>query len=110
MTTATTERQPLGIGPSDLLEYLRLLRDEALDQAAAAERTEKYVAKIAASDWQFASDAPAYLAAVDGQVARALRVCPGGEDYSGDFGFMIEAVQDAIDVLKFAIERTDDAR
>jgi hypothetical protein len=109
VTTATTERR-LGIGPDDLLEYLRLLRDDALDLAAAEERAAKHAEKIATSDWQFAPDAPAYAAAVEGQINRALRVVPGGDDHPAAGSFLVEAVQDAIDVLEFAIERSDDAR
>ena len=106
MTTATNTAK-LGIGPADLREELALLRDHALDAAQAERLIEKKAAKIAASDWEFAPDAPAYLAAVEGVVNRALR-CATGED-GGSAQVLVEAVQDAIDVLTFAMER-DDAR
>lgn len=108
MTTATDTAR-LGIGPAELREELALLRDLALDYARVERLIEEKAAKIEASDWPFAEDAPAYIAAVEGQVNRALRLCPGGDEHSGVSAHMVEAIQDAIDVLEFAMER-DDAR
>ncbi len=103
MTTATK----LGIGPAELHEELALLRDLALDYARLERLIEQKAEKIEHSDWPFAPDAPAYMAAIEGQINRALR-CATGED-GGSAGALVEAVQDAIDVLEFAIERSGDA-
>jgi len=59
------------------------------------------------SDWEFAADAPRYLRAVEGQVGAALLAAKGGCE--GDAFDLCQRIEEAIDVLKFALERDDRA-
>ena len=105
MTTATVPMKA-----AQLAAELESLLGIAAEYAGLEDRLERKARKIESSDWQFADDAPShYLTAVEAQVSRALAASTGESGSVLDALDVCQHIQDALDVLKFAMER-DDAR
>jgi hypothetical protein len=103
MTTATK------LTPAEVKTRLEELLSATAEYAAAEAKMQRLAAQLATreDDWIFGVER--FGAAVDGQIRAALHDVQHPEEMR-DALALCQVVQDAVDVLKFAIERGDDAR
>ena len=94
MTTATATAPWTS---AELLYELEALLRVATQYAALEDRLERRARAVFESEWQFSDQPLALMAAVEAQIGRAIGAS------------LCASIQDAIDVLTFALERSDDA-
>ncbi len=102
MTTATK------LTPADVKTRLEEILSTAVDYAAAEDKMQRLARTLEVSEDDWVMGVDRFGAAVDGQIRAALHDVQHPEEMS-DALHICQALQDAIDVLKFAIERSDDA-
>jgi hypothetical protein len=100
MTTATK------LTPAETRDRLQELLKVATEYAAAELRMNRLAVELKQHEDEWTDDLEQFESAVNGEIMAALS---WGED-DRDGPTICQDIQDAIDVLKFAIERSDDAR
>jgi hypothetical protein len=93
---------------ADVKARLEELLSAATEYAAAEAKMQRLAEKFAAREDDWSLEVDRFGAAVDGQILAALHDVRHPEEMT-DALHLCQTVQDAIDVLKFAIERSDDA-
>ena len=102
MTTATTTPTP-----AEIRDRLQELLKAAVETAAAESRIERLAADVEKHEDDWTEDRPYFRSAVHGEIKQALYDATTSDDL--DWLSRCQSIQDAIDVLKIAMER-DDAR
>jgi hypothetical protein len=94
--------------PAELRAGLEELLELAAQYAALESRIESKALELERSDWEFAEERPVrYMNAVGGELRCVYDAANKENGYTAlDF---CQSIQDAIDVLTFAIERDDRA-
>jgi hypothetical protein len=95
--------------PAELRAGLQERLDLATQYAALESRIESKALELQRSDWEFTQERPfRYMNAVGGELRCVYDAANQENGYNAlDF---CQSIQDALDVLDFAIERGDDAR
>jgi hypothetical protein len=105
MTTATVPRI------AELQRALEELLGVAAQYAGLEDRLQRKAAELEAVEWQFAEDRPpSFAAAIEAEVGKALAAAKGESGSELDALDICQQIQDALDVLTFAMERDDRAR
>jgi len=102
MTTATK------LTPAEVTTRLEELLSAAVDYAAAESRVQRLAEEFAAHEDNWVQGVDRFGAAIDGQIRAALHDLKHPEEMV-DANHLCQSVSDALDVFKFAIERSDDA-
>lgn len=108
MTTATVST------PRDVRERLQALLEATAEYASACERMQAIADELTARDTDVLEEAGFaplrhFVPAVRGQVTAACHAATYPEEY-GELSQVSREVEEAIEILDLAIERSDDAR
>ncbi len=95
------------LSPEQFRDELEALLGLAVDYAALEDRIERKAAELEQADWLMEMGGR-YINAVGSEVRGALEDAKGEHGHSDFTGLQLcQSIQDAIDVLTFAIERDD---
>lgn len=93
--------------PAEIRDRLQELLKAAVDRAAAEARIERLAADLSEHEDDWTEDLPHFESAVCGEIKQAIYDATTSDEM--DAFQRCQSIQDAIDVLTFAIERDDRA-